>query len=59
MICPDCGEFLAQDVVQSEARMLVHRLLKHQPPAVQGAATLALTFGGLILLGKIARRAKR
>ncbi len=59
MICPDCGEFLVQEVLQSEARMIVHRLLRHQPPVVQWAATLGLTIGGLVLIGRIVRWTRR
>ncbi len=30
MVCAVCGEILAQEVVQNEARWLAHRLLKHR-----------------------------
>jgi len=53
VICAVCGEVLAQEVVQNEARWLAHRLLKHQPPAVQALGVVALTIGGLWGLSRL------
>jgi hypothetical protein len=53
MVCAVCGEILAQEVVQSEARWLAHRLLKHQPPAVQALGVLTLTIVGFWGLSKL------
>lgn len=43
MLCPQCGEVLVGNLVQAEARLLAHRLFRHQSPAVQAAA-LAFTL---------------
>jgi hypothetical protein len=56
MICPECGEYLAQQLIQGEARVLVHRWLRHQPPAVQVAATWALVVGALWLVSQLSAR---
>jgi len=53
MVCAVCGEVLAQEVVQSEARWLAHRLLKHQPPAIQGLGVIFFTVVGLWGLSKL------
>lgn len=53
MVCAACGEVLAQEVVQSEARWLAHRLLKHQSPTVQAAGVIVFTIGGLWGLSKL------
>jgi hypothetical protein len=53
MICAVCGEILAQEVVQNEALWLAHRVLKHQPPAVQALGAIALMVGGLYGLSKL------
>jgi len=53
MVCAVCGEVLAQEVVQSEARWLAHRLLKHQTPAVQGLGVILFTVAGLWGLSKL------
>ncbi len=53
MVCQVCGEVLAQEVVHSEARKLAHRLLKHQPAAVQGLGVIVFTVVGLWGLSKL------
>jgi hypothetical protein len=53
MVCAVCGEVLAQEVVQNEARWLAHRLLKHQSPAIQALGVLAFTVGGLWGLSRL------
>jgi hypothetical protein len=37
MFCPECGEYLAETILQGEAQLLVHRLLRHADPMVQAA----------------------
>jgi hypothetical protein len=44
MLCPQCGEVLVGNLVQAEARLLAHRLFRHQSPAVQAVAGLAFTL---------------
>ena len=44
MVCQICGQYIVQDFVQPEVAALVHRFMKHQPPAAQGLATVGLTF---------------
>ena len=53
MLCPICGEILKRAVMQSEARWLAHRLLKHQPPAIQALGALAISVGGMWLVSKL------
>lgn len=57
MRCPICGEWILQQAISAEAAMLVHRVLKHQPPAIQVLTTLALsllgTWGACKLVGKL------
>jgi hypothetical protein len=43
MFCSECGEDLAETLLQGEARMLAHRLFRHSSPEVQTVATLVLT----------------
>ena len=56
MTCPECGEYLAEQLVQGEARLLVHHWLRHQPPAVQTAAIWALVAGALWLVSQFSER---
>ncbi len=44
MICPECGAYVADQILQGEARLLVHRWLRHQPPVVQAVGSLAATI---------------
>lgn len=53
MVCPQCGEYLSGRLVQSEVGLLIHRLLKHQPPAVQALVTIGTTVGVSWLLGEL------
>lgn len=55
MLCPVCGEVLERAVVQSEARWLAHRLLKHQPSEIQAFGALLLSVGGMWLAAKLSR----
>jgi hypothetical protein len=50
MWCPVCGEWLAQEIAQSEARYLAHRLLRHEPSPIQalGGLLFSLLAGYLV-----------
>ena len=56
MICPQCGDLLAETVIQEEARLLFHRWLRHQSPAVQAIATWALVLAGMWAIGQLTTR---
>ena len=56
MICSICGDMLLREVVQSESRMLAHRLLRHQPPAIQWAGALGISVLIVWLIGEFGRR---
>lgn len=57
MPCPICGQYIIQQAISAEAALLLHRVLKHQPPAIQVLTTLALsvlgTWGACKLVGKL------
>lgn len=44
MWCPVCGDSLATDVAQDEARWLAHRLFRQEPEAVQAAAAILFSI---------------
>lgn len=56
MICSICGDMLLREVVNSEARMLAHRFLRHQPPAVQWLGAMGISLAIVWLIGETARR---
>ena len=53
MYGPICGEFVAEQIIQGEAALTIHRLLKHQAPVVQGFATVALSVGAVWLFRRM------
>ncbi len=53
MRCPSCGQYIVQQAVSAETALLVHRLLKHQPPIVQNLAIFGLTIAGTWAAGKL------
>lgn len=55
MLCPQCGEVLVGNLVQREARLLAHRLLRHQNPVVQAVGALAFTLLANWLLTQIVK----
>lgn len=56
MYCPQCGEFLAETILQGEARMLAHRLTRHADPVVQAIVGTVASIGATLLFGEVWKR---
>jgi hypothetical protein len=56
VICSICGDMLLSEVVQSESRMLAHRLLRHQPSAIQWAGAFGISVVIVWLIGEFGKR---
>jgi len=56
MLCPICGDYLAQTILQGEARMLAHRLTRHSDPVVQAIVGTVASIGATLLFGEVWKR---
>jgi len=55
MLCPVCGQIITQTILPTEVQMLVHRLMKHESPAVQFVTIAIVTAAGGWAIKKVFR----
>jgi hypothetical protein len=46
MFCPVCGEWIADEIINKEVSLLIHRVFRHEP-----ALATALSLGATVLVG--------
>ena len=46
MLCPVCGEWIADEIISRELTLVIHRILRHEP-VLAGA----LSLGASVLVG--------